>query len=195
MSEVTTETTEVKVNTQPQQPQKGGQRSDSKGGQRGQGRNNRDRGDRREKEKDPFDFKLVEVRRVSKMFKGGRRMKLSVVVVVGDKKGRVGIGLGKGDDVRSAQEKAIAQAKKNLVLIPLKGNTIPHEVNHKFKASRVFLKPAAPGTGIVAGSSVRMVVEVAGINDVLAKILGGNNKITNAYATIQALASLRSTRL
>jgi len=165
---------------------------------RNSSRNGRDRGDRRsdrKEEKDPYDFKIVEVRRVSKMFKGGRRMKLSVAVVVGDKKGQVGIGIGKGDDVRSAQEKAITQAKKNLVLIPLKGNTIPHEVNFKFKASRIFLKPAAPGTGIVAGSSVRMVAEVAGINDVLSKILGGNNKITNAYATVKALASLRSTRL
>ncbi len=193
MSDVTTtETKEVKVNIQPQQGQQYSGRP-----QRGHGRNNNrsDRRDKPEKEKDPFDFKLIEVRRVNKMYKGGRRMKLSVVVVVGDKKGRVGIGLGKGDDVKTAQEKAISQAKKNLVLIPLKGNTIPHEVTHKFKSSRIMLKPAAPGTGIVAGSSVRMVAEVAGINDVLSKILGANNKITNAYATIQALSSLRATRL
>ncbi len=87
-----------------------------------------DRRDNSNKEKDPFEHKIISIRRVTKMFKGGRRMKLSVFVAVGDRKGRVGLGLGKGDDVKSAQEKAITQAKKNLVLVPLKGNTIPHEV-------------------------------------------------------------------
>lgn len=191
MSDATTDNKEVKVNTQTRPNQN---RPDSRGHRPGN-RNRNDRRTDRKEERDPYEFKLVHVRRVSKMYRGGRRMKLSVVVVVGDKKGQVGIGTGKGDDVKTAQEKAIAQAKKNLVMINLKGNTIPHEVDHKFKASRILLKPAAPGTGIIAGSSVRMVAEVAGINDVLSKILGGNNKITNAYATVQALASLRSTRL
>jgi len=122
-------------------------------------------------------------------------MNLSVFVVVGDRKGRVGLGLGKGEDVKSAQEKAIAKAKKNLIFVPLKGNTIPHQILHKFRSSRVLLKPASPGTGVIAGSSVRMIAEVAGINDMLSKILGSNNKITNAYATVEALTQLRGTRL
>jgi len=149
----------------------------------------------RKQEKDQFDHKIISIRRVAKMNKGGRRMNLSVFVVVGDRKGRVGLGLGKGEDVRAAQDKAISKAKKNLVFITLKGNTIPHEILHKFRASRILLKPASPGTGIIAGSSVRMVAEVAGISDILAKILGANNRITNAYATVEALSLLRSSKL
>ncbi len=147
------------------------------------------------KDKDSLESKIISIRRVSKMFKGGRRMKLSVVVVVGDRKGKVGIGVGKGDDVKSAQEKATASAKKKMIMVPLKGNTIPHDILHKFKAAKVLIKPAAPGTGIIAGSSMRIVAEVAGINDMLGKIMGSNNKITNAYATLQALESLKSSRL
>lgn len=154
-----------------------------------------DRKDRSEEKGEQLETKIVTIRRVTKMHQGGRRMKISVVVVVGDKKGRVGIGVGKGDDVRSAQDKATNQAKKSMVFVSLKGNTIPHEITFKYKSSRILLKPAAPGTGIIAGSSVRQVAEVAGINDVLGKILGADNKITNAYATIYALAALRTTRL
>lgn len=164
------------------------------------GRNQRGgrRPDRREKNEEKgeqLDTKIVTIRRVTKMHKGGRRMKISVVVVVGDKKGRVGIGVGKGEDVRGAQDKAVNQAKKNMVFVKLKGNTIPHEITFKYKSSRILLKPAAPGTGIVAGSSVRQVAEVAGISDVLGKILGADNKVTNAYATVYALSALRTTRL
>jgi small subunit ribosomal protein S5 len=157
-----------------------------------QGRKDRPQG---KQEKDPFEHKIIDINRVTKMYKGGRRMKISVFVAIGDKKGRVGLGLGKGDDVKSAQEKAIARAKKNLVFVQLKGQTIPHEVLVKFKSGRVLLKPAAPGTGIVAGSSVRQIVEVAGISDILGKILGSNNKITNSYTTVKALSMLRNTRL
>lgn len=155
------------------------------------------RGDQRNQDKpqDPFESKIISIRRVTKMHKGGRRMKISVAVVVGDKKGRVGIGVAKGEDVKSAQEKAANNAKKNLILVNLKGNTIPHDITFKFKASKILLKPAAPGTGIIAGSSVRQVVGVAGISDILGKIIGANNKITNAYATVYALAALRNTRL
>lgn len=164
------------------------------------GRNQRGgrRPDRREKSEEKgeqLDTKIVTIRRVTKMHKGGRRMKISVVVVVGDKKGRVGIGVGKGEDVRGAEDKAVNQAKKNMVFVKLKGNTIPHEITFKYKSSRILLKPAAPGTGIVAGSSVRQVAEVAGISDVLGKILGADNKVTNAYATVYALSALRTTRL
>lgn len=149
---------------------------------------------REDKNKD-YDFKIINVRRVTKMHKGGRRMKISVFVVVGDKKGKIGLGIGKGEDVRSAQEKAIAKAKKSLKLVTLKGNTIPHEVEFKYRSSKIILKPASPGTGVIAGSSLRSVIEVAGISDILTKILGTNNKITNAYAAVHALTSLRATRL
>ena len=154
------------------------------------------RRDERSKEKDDgIDSKIVEIRRVTRMFKGGRRMRLSVFVVVGDKAGKVGVGIGKGADVRAAQEKAISQAKKNMISFALKGNTIPHDITFKHGAAKIVLKPAAPGTGIVAGSSMRMVAEVAGIKDMLGKIMGTNNKISNAYATVYALDALRETRL
>ena len=155
-------------------------------------RDRRNRGGDNEKE---FDQKIVHIRRVTRMYKGGRRMRLSVFVVVGDRKGRVGLGLGKGADVRSAQEKAYRQAVKNIVKINLKGNTIPHEVTFKHRASKLIMKPAAPGTGVVAGSSMRMVAEVAGIKDVLGKFLGTSNKISNAYATVEALKTLKTTRI
>ncbi|GAB4285090.1 MAG: hypothetical protein Kow0081_2690 [Candidatus Dojkabacteria bacterium] len=147
------------------------------------------------RDKDPIDFKLIDIRRVMRVYKGGRRLRFSVFVVVGDRKGKVGLGLGKGLDIRTAQEKAINKAKRNMVRISLNGNTIPHDIEMKYGAAKVLLKPAAPGTGIVAGSSMRMVAEVAGIKDVLGKILGTNNKIANAYASIEALKTLRSTRL
>jgi small subunit ribosomal protein S5 len=139
---------------------------------------------------DKFDTKIVSIRRVSRMYKGGRRLRLSVMAVVGDKKGKVGVAIGKGSDVKSANEKAINQAKKNLVEIPVKGNTIPHEINYKKGAAKIFLKPATPGTGVIAGSAVRAVIEVAGIKDVYSKILGTNNKVSNVYATIEALSSM-----
>lgn len=149
----------------------------------------------KKEEKDPFDHKIIDIRRVTKMYKGGRRMKISVFVVVGDRKGKVGLGIGKGSDVKTAQDKAISKAKKSLSFVQLKGNTIPHQVKFKFRAATVLIKPASAGTGVIAGSSMRMVAEVAGIKDILGKVIGSNNQITNAYATIGALKSLRSTRL
>jgi|SRR5690606_29594065 len=184
-AEVKAQTSEAKVNEASKKFERN--RSKVRSGRR-------DR-DGKPQEKDPFDHKIIDIRRVTKMYKGGRRMKISVFVAVGDKKGRVGLGLGKGEDVKSAQDKAIAKAKKNLVHVQIKGNTIPHEILSKYKAARILLKPAAPGTGIVAGSSVRQIIEVAGINDILGKILGSNNKITNSYATVKALSSLRASRL
>lgn len=165
---------------------------------RSAGRNDRSKRrneNRREDKNRDYDFKIINIRRVTKMHKGGRRMKISVFVVVGDKKGKIGLGIGKGEDVRSAQDKAIAKAKKNLKMVTLKGNTIPHEIEYKYRSSKIILKPASPGTGVIAGSSLRSVIEVAGISDILTKILGTNNKITNAYAAVNALTSLRSTRL
>ncbi|RMD77459.1 30S ribosomal protein S5 [Candidatus Dojkabacteria bacterium] len=134
--------------------------------------------------------KLISVRRVSKMTKGGRTLKLSVLVAVGDGSGNFGLGLGKGEDLKQAQDKAVADAKKNMISVKLKGTTIPREIFYKYKAAKLILKPAKRGTGIVAGSSVRLIAEVAGIRDMYSKILGSNNKVTNAYAMCNALKSL-----
>ena len=150
---------------------------------------------RRHEVDDEFDTKIIRVRRVSRMYKGGRRLRLSVFVVAGDRNGRVGLGLGKGADVSAAQDKARVKAKKNVVMANLKGNTIPHEIEIKYKSSRLILKPAAPGTGIIAGATVKSVLELAGVKDALTKILGSTNQINAAYATIEALKSLRSSRL
>lgn len=141
--------------------------------------------------------KVVQVNRVSKKTQGGDRRSLSVIVVVGDRKGKVGVGLGKATDVQSAVKKATAYAKKHLILVPMvEGRTIPHAINVKLGAARVLLKPAPVGTGIIAGGAVRVVVEAAGISDVVSKILGTKNQASNVYATLEALSQLKSrTRL
>lgn len=139
-----------------------------------------------------FSEKVVQVNRVSKKTKGGHKRSLSVIVVVGDKKGRVGVGLGKASDVQSAVRKASAYAKKHLINVPLRdGRTIPHEIIVKRGAAKVLLKPASVGTGIIAGGAVRVVVEAAGISDVVSKILGTRNRASNVYATLEALSKLK----
>lgn len=138
-----------------------------------------------------FDEKIVQVNRVSKKTKGGSKRGFSVLMVVGDKKGRVGVGLGKAPDVSSAVQKASLYAQRHLSTIPIKGTTIPHEVRSKFGAAYVLLKPAPPGSGVIAGGAVRAVVEAAGIRDIVSKVLGSKNQATNVYATIKALKSLR----
>jgi small subunit ribosomal protein S5 len=139
-----------------------------------------------------FEEKIIQVNRVSKKTKGGSRISFSVVMVVGDRKGRVGIGLGKAKDVSTAVKKASEHAKRNLITVITKKSTIPHEVRLKYKAADVLLKPAPPGTGIIAGGVVRSVVDAAGIKDIVSKILGSDNKITNVYATLKALSSLKN---
>jgi small subunit ribosomal protein S5 len=138
-----------------------------------------------------FEEKVVRVSRVSKKTGGGNRMGFSVVVVVGDRKGRVGVGLGKAGDVQSSVRKGVTYAKKHLINVPMKGNTIPHEVFVKVGAARVILRPASSGTGVIAGGAVRAVVEAAGIRDILTKVLGTSNQASNVYATIEALKALK----
>jgi len=137
-----------------------------------------------------YDEKVVQVNRVSKKTKGGNRIGFSVLMVVGDKKGKVGVGLGKAPDVLSAIKKGILKAKKRLIKVPMKDTTIPFELRLKRGAAIVFLKPARKGTGVIAGGAVRAVVEAAGIRDIVSKILGSDNKASNVYATFAALQKI-----
>lgn len=140
-----------------------------------------------------FEEKIVQVNRVSKKTKGGNKIGFSVLVVVGDKKGQVGVGLGGAPDVSSAVRKGVTYAKKHLLRVPMKGTTIPHEVKVKRGAAKILLKPAPPGTGVIAGGAVRAVVEAAGIRDVVSKILGSKNQASNVYATLEALKQFKVT--
>ena len=136
--------------------------------------------------------RVVQINRVSKVVKGGRRFSFSAVVVVGDGRGHVGAGLGKADEVPAAITKGIADAKKQLILVPLVDRTIPHPVTADFGAAKVLLRPASKGTGVIAGGSVRAVVESAGIRDILTKSLGSTNPVNVVMAAMAALRSLRS---
>ncbi len=136
--------------------------------------------------------KVVQVNRVSKKTPGGDKRSLSVIVVVGDRKGKVGVGLGKAGDVQSAVKKATVYAKKHLITVPMKGKTIPHEIFYKRGAAKIMLKPARAGTGVIAGGAVRVVVEAAGVENVVSKILGTKNQASNVYATLEALKRLKS---
>lgn len=139
-----------------------------------------------------FEEKIVQVNRVSKKTKGGNKISFAVLVVLGDKKGKVGVGLGKAPDVLSAIRKGVRRAKKNLFTVPLRDTTIPHRIEIKYGAAKILLKPAPLGTGVIAGGPVRLVAEAAGIRNIVAKILGTKNKASNVYATIEALKQLKS---
>lgn len=137
-----------------------------------------------------FEEKVVQINRISKKTKGGNQIRFSALVVVGDKKGKVGVGLSKARDVRGAIKKAIETAKRKLIVVPLAGTTIPYSVREKYSAAKVLLKPAPAGSGIIAGGPMRVVLEASGVRDAVGKILGTKNKISNVYATLKALEKI-----
>lgn len=141
-----------------------------------------------------FVEKLIKLNRTAKVVKGGRRFSFSALTVVGDQKGRVGFGFGKANDVTEAIRKSIDKAKRNLVTVPIKNGTIPHDILGKYKSSSVLLKPACSGTGIIAGGPVRAVLEAAGATDVLAKSLGSNTSVNVIRATFDAVSNLMDAR-
>ncbi len=134
-----------------------------------------------------FEETVVQINRISKKTKGGNQIRFSALVVVGDRKGKVGVGISKATDVRNAIRKAIEAAKRRMIVVPLTGTTIPYSVRQKFSAAEILLKPAPPGSGIIAGGPMRVVLEAAGVRDAVGKILGTKNKISNVYATLEAL--------
>lgn len=146
----------------------------------------------RMEEKDEFDKKLLEVRRVTKVVKGGRTMRFAALVVVGDKKGRVGMGTAKAAEVPMAVEKATKAAKKNLVTVPVVNGTVPYEAIGKFSTTRVIILPSKAGTGVIAGGAARSVFELAGYTDITSKIHGSTNKINTVRATLNALKDMRT---
>lgn len=159
----------------------------------GKGKNMRG-GGRPRKERPEFDQTIIDLSRVTRVTKGGKQLSFRACVVLGDRKGRVGFGLDKGKDVQLAVEKAVNQAKKNMITVPMVNETIPHRVEAKFKAGRVMVKPAPRGSGIIAGSAVRVVLELAGVPNASTKIMGKTkNKVTNVKAIFEALQSFKKT--
>lgn len=147
------------------------------------------RGERQVRE---FDQKVVEVKRVTRVTGGGKRMRFRALIVIGDHKGKVGIGLSKGNDVAEAVNKAVNRAKKNMITLSLVNDTIPHEIKLKYKSSQIIMLPARRGTGVIAGGAVRSVLDMAGVKNVISKMLGSNNKVNNVRATFEAFKSMRS---
>lgn len=146
--------------------------------------------DRERTEDKEFTEKLIRLNRVSKAIKGGRKMSFSALMVVGDGKGRVGYGFGKANDVSEAIRKSVDRAKQNMIVVPIKKNTLPHEILGEFKSASVLLRPAAPGTGIIAGGPVRAIMEAAGVSDVLAKSLGSKNTINVVKGVFNAFDNI-----
>lgn len=168
------------------------------GGMRGRGRGfgGRDGGGGAPRERDEFNEKALDIRRVTRVVAGGKRFRFRVTMVIGDGKGRVGVGIAKGLDVAQSIAKAKTVAKKNVFTVPLKDGTIPHEVEAKFSAARIRLKPAVKGHGMRAGGAARVVLSLAGVKDIVAKTLGRTpNKLTNALATVEALKKLKTSKM
>ncbi|MES2875837.1 MAG: 30S ribosomal protein S5 [Patescibacteria group bacterium] len=167
-------------------PRSGAPAQGGRPGQRGGRRDDR-RNTPRVEEPKQFEETVINIDRVSRVVKGGRRFRFKALVVVGDRKTKVGVGVAKGADVQSAIAKATDVAKKSMITVPVVNNTIPHDAEVKLSGARVMIKPAAPGTGIIAGGVVRQVIGVTGITNLLSKSLGSTNKVNIAYATIEAL--------
>jgi len=179
----------VSIETDNESSVEAGSGREGRGGhRRGRGR---DRGDREpiEKEKE-FIEKLVKLNRTAKVVKGGRRFSFSALTVIGDRKGRVGYGFGKANDVSEAIRKSIDKAKRNMIKLPVKNGTIPHEVTGLFKSSQVLLKPACSGTGIIAGGPVRAIMEAGGVTDVLSKSIGSSNQYNVVKATFDCISRM-----
>ncbi|MEK7160884.1 MAG: 30S ribosomal protein S5 [Patescibacteria group bacterium] len=148
---------------------------------------------RGEREKSEYDQKVLEVARVTRVVAGGRRFSFRATVAVGNRKGKIGVGTAKGLDFSQSVDKAVADARKNMMILPIKDGTIPHEVEAKYAAAKVFLKPAPKGRGLVAGGAVRVICDLAGIENICAKILSkSTNKLNNARATMAAFASIKT---
>lgn len=143
------------------------------------------------KEAKEFDEEVIQIDRVTRVVAGGRRLRFRATVVIGNRKKKVGIGIGKANEVQMAIAKAISKAKKNLITVPIERDSIPHEVQIKFKAAKILMMPAKPGTGIIAGGALRKIIELAGIKNILSKCFGTNNKLANAKAAIMALQKLQ----
>ena len=152
----------------------------------------RDRGFRKPREQKEFEETILDIARVTRVVKGGRRMRFRVTVIIGDKKGRVGMGMGKAGEVLVAIQKAVAAAKKQLIRVPVFEDTIPHDIKSTFKASQILLFPAPEGTGVIAGGAVRKILELAGVKNVLSKVHGSRNAINIAYGTFAALKELQN---
>jgi len=148
---------------------------------------------RTQKSKIEWLERVVSIERVTKVVKGGKKMSFRAIVVIGNEQGKVGVGVGKATDVLTAVRKGVTDGKKNLITVPLtSSNSIPHQINGRFGAAKLILRPSAPGSGVIAGSSIRTVLELAGVKNILAKQLGSNNLLNNARATINGLSNLRS---
>ncbi|MCX6795708.1 MAG: 30S ribosomal protein S5 [Candidatus Falkowbacteria bacterium] len=169
------------------QPATGGDKRRNTGGARGPRRNND-----REKPRDEFEQRILDVARVTRVMAGGKRMNFRTCVAIGDRKGKIGVGVGKGADVTMAVNKAVNRAKRDMITVTMVNETIPHEVLGHIGASRIIFKPAKKGKGIIAGGVARVILELAGVNNVTSKTLGGNNKLNNARCTIKALSALRT---
>jgi small subunit ribosomal protein S5 len=188
-----TDPTPARTPTRDPRPGGGGHGGPGGGyGGHGPGRG-RDRGGRGRGEDgdNRYEERVVKINRCATVVKGGRRFSFSALVVLGDRTGQVGIGFGKANEVPPSVEKAIKDARKNFVRVPMVGTTIPHEVMGKYRSSKVFMSPAADGTGVIAGSAVRAVVECAGIKNILTKVYGSTNPVNVVKATVQGLESLR----
>ncbi len=187
-------TEEKKTNAAPERAARSGGNRGRGGAGGGHGGGGGQRGDRRgrpEREPREFEQKILELARVTRVTKGGKRMRFRACLIIGDRKGRVGMGVAKGADVAMSVEKAFRKAKKNMVTIPLINETIPHVIDRKFAAAHVLLKPAPKGTGLKCGGPVRVILELGGVPNAVSKVMGSKNKINNAKAVIAALGALK----